>query len=92
MESGLLNQNAHLKSISKRLSSILDRIILPSQGVYVFNHSIYDNIQITSKMAQQIKNKAHEGNIILKLDMENRYDNVNWSFCPSAPIYVMTQI
>ncbi|PKU76307.1 integrator complex subunit 11 [Dendrobium catenatum] len=68
------------KIISKRLESILPRIISCNQTGFVKGRIIFDNVLLTQELAHEINTKVKCGNIILKLDISKPYDNLNWNF------------
>ncbi|PKU66869.1 integrator complex subunit 11 [Dendrobium catenatum] len=68
------------KIISKRLESILPRIISSNQTGFVKGRTIFNNVLLTQELAHDINTKVKGSNIILKLDISKAYDNLNWNF------------
>ncbi|XP_058068773.1 uncharacterized protein LOC131218108 [Magnolia sinica] len=68
------------KILASQLASILPSIISEEQGAFVKGRSIVENISIAREMTHKLDRKVFGGNMIVKLDMENAYDRVEWSF------------
>ncbi|XP_058070075.1 uncharacterized protein LOC131219091 [Magnolia sinica] len=80
--------NGIMKNFSKitatRLASILSSIISEEQGAFVKGRYIAKKISIVREVANDLDRKVFGGNMILKLDMENAYDRVDWEFLAQA--------
>ncbi|XP_073129192.1 uncharacterized protein [Henckelia pumila] len=76
--------NVSNKIISKllysRLRSVVGRLVSQSQSGFVPGRMIADNILLAHELTHSLNLPARGGNVILKLDMANAYDRVQWSF------------
>lgn len=69
------------KVIVFRLKQIMDKIINPLQASFVPGRQAADNILITQEFIHSFKKfKANTGGIMVKIDLENAYDKVDWGF------------
>lgn len=69
------------KVISNRLKPILAYIISPTHSVFILNRLITDNIIISYECLQKIRYcKRKNGQVALKLDINNAYDKIEWAF------------
>ena len=63
------------KILTKRMESIMSKLIHPLQGAFVASRSIHDNILIASEIFHSFRSKkSKEGWTAIKLDMEKAYD------------------
>nr|XP_027109211.1 uncharacterized protein LOC113729081 [Coffea arabica] len=62
------------------LSKLLPQLISPWQFDFVPGHQIIDDVLLTQEHAQELDRQLEIPNLMLKLDMENAYDRVEWSF------------
>ena len=70
------------KTIANRLTQILHEVISPTQGVFISNCLINDNIIVGYECLHKIrhiKEKKH-GLVALKLDVSKVYNRVEWNF------------
>ncbi|KAM6586956.1 hypothetical protein CsatA_009561 [Cannabis sativa] len=70
------------KTIANRLKLVLGSLISPSQGAFLSECVIFDNIYIAQEIVHAIKHRKQgkQGWVGLKLDMENAFDRVEWTF------------
>jgi mannosylglycoprotein endo-beta-mannosidase len=68
------------KIIADRLASILPNLISEEQKGFIHGRNIKDCLCIASEAANLIHNKAHGGNLILKIDVAKAFDTLEWSF------------
>ncbi|GMI72452.1 hypothetical protein HRI_000914500 [Hibiscus trionum] len=73
------------KAIVNRLSPLLDQCIDDTQGAFVANRHITDNILIAYEVLHSLKMRrgGRNGSFALKLDMSKAYDRVEWPFITS---------
>ncbi|KAL5568871.1 hypothetical protein UlMin_025446 [Ulmus minor] len=77
--------NVIYKVISKllvdRLKPLLTRLICPTQGAFVPDHSIHDNSIIIQEIIHAMKRKkGSKGWMGLKIDLQKAYDRLSWQF------------
>lgn len=80
---GLCNiiYKAATKVLVNRLKPILPSLISPTQGSFVPNRQITDNIIIVQEMLHSMRKKQGEvGYMAIKIDFEKAYDRLRWSF------------
>lgn len=80
---GLCNivYKAATKVLVNRLKPILPKLISPTQGSFVPNRQITDNIIIVQEMLHTMRKKqGSRGYMALKIDFEKAYDRLRWSF------------
>ncbi|KAL2226750.1 UNVERIFIED_CONTAM: hypothetical protein Sindi_2033700 [Sesamum indicum] len=63
-----------------KISQALLDLISPSQSGFVPGRLIADNILLAQEMTHHLDIRHSKRNLILKLDMSNAYDRVNWKF------------
>jgi len=69
------------KILVNRMRPILQRIIHPTQSVFIPHRTIHDNILIAHEIMTKFKHfKGKKGYVALKLDMEKAYDRIEWDF------------
>jgi hypothetical protein len=56
-----------------------DHVVQPSQTAFMQGRNILDGVVILHEAVHELHSKKLNG-IILKLDFENAYDKVKWSF------------
>lgn len=64
------------KVLSKRISQVMGGITSSSQGAFVKDRQILDEILIANECVEEMKAKGRKG-IVCKVDLEKEYDNVN---------------
>jgi hypothetical protein len=67
------------KVMANRLESVACRITKPSQSAFLPRRYILEGVVILHETLHELKRKRQNG-LILKLDFEKAYDNVNWNF------------
>uniref|UniRef100_A0A803Q8H5 Reverse transcriptase domain-containing protein n=1 Tax=Cannabis sativa TaxID=3483 RepID=A0A803Q8H5_CANSA len=70
------------KTIANRLKLVLGDLISSTQGAFLSERIIFDNIYIAQELVHAINHRKHGkiGWVGLKLDMEKAFDRVEWSF------------
>ncbi|XP_070011018.1 uncharacterized protein [Nicotiana sylvestris] len=58
----------------------MDKIISPNQTSFIKGRTISDNVMLTQELVHNIRKPNSGGNIILKLDMANAFDRVDWDY------------
>ncbi|KAL0302827.1 UNVERIFIED_CONTAM: hypothetical protein Scaly_3019800 [Sesamum calycinum] len=69
-----------LALIPKRLRSVLDKMISPSQNAFVPGRSIGDNILLAQEMFSGYNRQGLPMRCALKVDLRKAYDTVEWDF------------
>jgi Reverse transcriptase (RNA-dependent DNA polymerase) len=67
------------KVLTSRLHPILDRFIGMNQHAFLKGYNIMDNV-ITAHKFLHFVHKSKEPGLLLKLDFEKTFDNVNWTY------------
>jgi hypothetical protein len=67
------------KIVVNRITEIAEGLISPSQTAYMPGKNIMEGVVILHETIHELYRKKMNG-VILKLDFENVYDKVNWSF------------
>jgi Reverse transcriptase (RNA-dependent DNA polymerase) len=67
------------KVLANRLYPVLDRLIGPNQLAFLKGHYILDAVVTAHEVLHHVKLHKEQG-ILLKLDFEKAFDNVNWSY------------
>ncbi|KAG8100302.1 hypothetical protein GUJ93_ZPchr0013g36234 [Zizania palustris] len=65
--------------LAVRLSRVADNIIDPCQSAFIPGRSILDGVVMLHEVLHEVHQKNQE-RVILKLDFEKAYDNVQWGF------------
>ncbi|KAH9662191.1 reverse transcriptase domain-containing protein [Citrus sinensis] len=68
------------KLLVQRLSTILPRIISPTQSGFVPGRVIHDNVLLVQELTHDLNRRTRGNNVVLKLDMEKAYDRMSWPF------------
>jgi hypothetical protein len=67
--------------LATRLKPFLDRIVSPNQSAFLKGRSIHDSSILAREIFHSMKNKkGNDGLMAIKLDMENAFDRMEWSF------------
>ncbi|XP_042954601.1 uncharacterized protein LOC122291014 [Carya illinoinensis] len=69
-----------LKILVNRLTSLLPKIILQEQRVFISGRSIFENITLVQEMVQSLHKKTQGGNMLLNVNMTKENDRVHWDF------------
>jgi hypothetical protein len=67
------------KVLTKRLSSLVDKLISKSQTAFIPGRFILEGVITLHEILHELRLKKTKG-VILKLDFEKAYDKVHWSF------------
>jgi hypothetical protein len=67
------------KVLTKRLSSLADKLISKSQTAFIPGRFILEGVITLHEILHELRVKKTKG-VILKLDFEKAYDKVHWSF------------
>lgn len=68
------------KILTERLKPLMSRLISPYQLAFVPRRVIHDNYVIAAELFHAMGHKSgHGGRMVVKADMENAYDRVEWS-------------
>lgn len=67
------------KVLANRLRKVLPNIIGDTQAAFVGGKQILDGVLIANEVIDSWKKNKTEG-LVLKVDFEKAYDNVNWNF------------
>lgn len=70
------------KVLANRLKIILPFVVSKNHSAFVLGRSIIDNVLVAFKVIYHMKrkNKGHEGEVVLKLDISKACDRVSCSF------------
>jgi hypothetical protein len=71
------------KVLTNRICVVADRIIKPSQTVFMSGWNILEGVIILHEFTYELYRKNLDG-IILKFDFEKAYDKVKWNFLQQA--------
>ena len=63
-----------------RLNALLPKIISSWQTGFVPSRDIVDNIMLVQELSRDLDRHLLHPNLMLKLDMEKAYDQVEWAF------------
>lgn len=73
------------KMVVQRLKWILQDLIIPNQASFIPSWQITNNIISCQELVHSLKyTKAAYGGMIVKLDFEKAYDQMEWSFVEST--------
>jgi len=67
------------KLLNNRLVVVADRLIAPNQTAFIKGRYILESVVAAHEIIHEV-NRSKEAGVILKLDYENAYDRVSWSF------------
>lgn len=68
------------KILVSRLSPLLSRFISEEQGAFIPGRSIFENVSLTQELIQSLHKPTHGVNVVLKIDMAEAYDSIDWGF------------
>ncbi|XP_026416756.1 uncharacterized protein LOC113312216 [Papaver somniferum] len=79
---GLMNFSFKVitKSITKRLTEIIKKMVSPQQGSFIKGRNIQEKIALASELVNDLEHKRRGGNMGLKLDITQAYDSLSWEF------------
>ncbi|XP_058071134.1 uncharacterized protein LOC131220189 [Magnolia sinica] len=72
--------NCLYKIIATKLSYILPSLISLEQGAFIQGRAITDHVALAPELFRDINRKSWGSNIVMKVDMENAYDKLDWGF------------
>ena len=75
--------NFFTKVGTNRVSSIVHKVIEPTQSAFIPGRNILEGVVILHETIHEMKLKKLDG-VIFKIDFEKAYDKVNWSFLQQA--------
>jgi len=64
----------------ERLKTVLPHIISQEQARFVSGRSIAENVLLVQEIVTEIRKRGKPPNLVIKLDMMNAYDRVEWLF------------
>jgi hypothetical protein len=67
------------KVLAKRLSKVMNSLVASTQSAFLKERYLVDGVMIVNEIVDLAK-KSGRGCLILKVDFENAYDSVEWSF------------
>ena len=70
------------KTMANRLRKIMSKLISPFQTAFLPHRSIQKNVIITHEALHRLKGSqaTKRGSMVMKLDMEKAYDQIDWDF------------
>ncbi|XP_074304759.1 uncharacterized protein LOC141639570 [Silene latifolia] len=68
------------KVLCNRLSKILPDIVCESQGGFIQNRNIVENVLICQDLVRLYNRKAASPRCLIKIDLRKAYDSVEWNF------------
>ena len=69
------------KILVQRLKPLLPSLISPMQATFLAGRKGTDNVIIAQELIYSLKKrKGSDGYIVVKIDLENVYDRLEWSF------------
>ncbi|XP_026396785.1 uncharacterized protein LOC113291471 [Papaver somniferum] len=69
-----------IKIITVRLSKFMHGIISPQQFAFIKRRNIHEQVLLASELVNEMSTTIRGGNLILKLDISQAYDTMNWEF------------
>lgn len=69
-----------LKVLANRLQQVLNEVISENQSAFVKERMIYDNILLSHEVIKGYSRKHISPRCMLKIDIQNAYDTVEWPF------------
>jgi hypothetical protein len=67
------------KVAMNRVTDVAKKVISPTQTTFLPGRNIMEGVIILHKTIHEMHRKKQDG-VILKIDFENAYDKINWSF------------
>lgn len=64
---------------------VIGKIVSKEQGGFIEGKSSQAHIMLASKMVNEMDRKKFGGNAVIKLDISQAYDSLNWSFLEEVP-------
>lgn len=73
------------KIITNRLKGLMPKVIGENLSPFIVRRQIHDNIFVVYEILHSLKCQSDENtqDMVIKLDMENVYDRVEWKFVTS---------
>lgn len=67
------------------LKYVVERIISPNQGAFVWRRWIAENLIITQELSHNVsRHKVKKGLMLIKMDMQKTYNQLEWRFIKKA--------
>jgi hypothetical protein len=67
------------KVATNRVTDVAKKVISPTQTTFLPGRNIMEGVIVLHKTIHEMHRKKQDG-VILKIDFENAYDKINWSF------------
>ncbi|XP_072059052.1 uncharacterized protein [Arachis hypogaea] len=78
---GNVSYKVIIKILARRLRSVMEKLVRPTQCSFVLGRQSSDNIIITQEVIHSMRNKkGRKGWMAIKIDLEKAYDILKWNF------------